>query len=53
MFDEMLYKCRFVVERTNAWLDAIKAVLIRFETNSKHWKALNLLAFSVILLRKL
>lgn len=53
LFDELLYKCRFVVERTNAWLDAFKSVLIRFETNSKHWKALNLLAFTVILLRKL
>ena len=38
-FDELLYKCRFVVERTNAWLDAFKAVLIRFETNAVHWKA--------------
>lgn len=53
IFDEMLYKCRFVVERTNAWLDAFKAILIRFETNQIHWKALNLLAFCVILLRRL
>lgn len=53
LFDDFLYKCRFVVERTNAWLDAFKAVLVRFETNAIHWKALNLLAFCVILLRKL
>jgi len=53
LFDDLLYKCRFVVERTNAWLDAFKAILVRFETKSLHWKALNLLAFSVILLRKL
>ncbi len=53
LFDNLLYKCRFVVERANAWLDAFKAILIRFETNSIHWKALNLLAFTVILLRKL
>lgn len=53
IFDELLYKCRFVVERTNAWLDAFKAILVRFETNQIHWKALNLLAFCVILLRKL
>lgn len=53
LFDELLYECRFVVERTNAWLDAFKAILVRFETNSLHWKALNLLAFTVILLRKL
>jgi len=49
IFDEMLYKCRFVIERTNAWLDAFKALLVRFETNKYHWKALDLLAFSVIL----
>jgi transposase len=53
LFDELLYKCRFVIERTNAWLDAFKAVLVRFETNKIHWKALNLLAFCVILLRQL
>jgi len=51
VFDELLYKCRFVVERTNAWLDAFKALLVRFETNEIHWKGLNLLAFCVILLR--
>ena len=53
LFDELLYKCRFVVERTNAWLDAFKAILVRFETNKIHWRALNLLAFCVILLRQL
>jgi len=53
LFDDLLYKCRFVVERTNAWMDAFKAILVRFETNAVHWKALNLLAFCVILLRKL
>jgi transposase len=53
VFDDDLYKHRFVIERTNAWLDAFKAILIRFETRSLHWKGLLLLAFSVILLRKL
>ncbi len=53
LFDDLLYKCRFVIERTNAWLDAFKAILVRFETNKIHWKALNILAFCVILLRKL
>lgn len=53
LFDELLYECRFVIERTNAWLDAFKAILVRFETNAIHWKALNLMAFCVILLRQL
>ena len=53
LFDELLYKNRFVIERTNAWMDAFKALLVRFETKNQTWKALNLLAFSVILLRLL
>ncbi len=53
IFDELLYQQRFVIERTNAWLDAFKALLVRFETNKTHWKALHLLAFCVILLRRL
>ena len=53
IFDELLYKVRFVIERTNAWLDAFKTILVRFETNDLHWKGLILLAFSVIFLRKL
>ncbi|MHB8260799.1 MAG: IS5/IS1182 family transposase, partial [Bacteroidia bacterium] len=53
LFDDLLYKARYVIERTNAWLDSFKAILIRFETNKKHWKVLNLIAFSMILLRQL
>ncbi len=45
-----LCKCRFLVERTNAWLEAFKMFLVGFETKSLHWKALNLLAFNVVLL---
>ncbi len=53
LFDELLYKRRFVIERTNAWIDAFKAILIRFETNQIHWEALHTLAFCLILIRKL
>lgn len=53
LFDDLLYKYRFVVERTNAWIDAFKAILVRFEINRIHCKALNILAFAVILLRQL
>lgn len=51
--DELLYKDRFVVERTNAWLDAFKALITRYETKENHWKSLNIIAFCVILLRQL
>jgi hypothetical protein len=30
IFDSLLYENRFVIERINAWLDAFKAILIRF-----------------------
>jgi transposase len=52
LFDQLLYQCRFVIERTNAWIDAFKALLVRFETNKIHWKGLHYLAFIAILLRQ-
>lgn len=52
LFDPELYKERFVVERTNAWLDGFKALLVRFETKAKHWLALHYIAFSFILIRR-
>lgn len=53
MIDDLLYKQRFVIERTNAWVDSFKAALIRFETNYIHWKSLNIIAFICILLLKI
>lgn len=52
LFDAELYKERFAVERTNAWLDSFKALLVRFETDATHWLALHYLAFTFILIRK-
>ncbi len=52
-FDEELYKDRFVIERTNAWLDGFKGLLMRFEKKTKSWMAQHWLAFCVLLLRKL
>lgn len=51
-FDDELYKERFSVERTNAWLDGFKNLIIRYETNAKHWVGLHYLAFSTMILRK-
>ena len=53
LLDGFLYQKRFVIERTNAWLDAFKALLVRFETKNSHWMSLNIIAFCVILLRQL
>ena len=50
LFDSELYKERFAVERTNAWIDGFKALLVRYETNAKHWGriALPSLLFHVV-----
>lgn len=52
LFDSQLYEERFAVERTNAWIDGFKALLVRYETNAKHWLGLHHLAFSFMLLRR-
>lgn len=51
LLDDELYKERFSVERTNAWLDAFKALLVRYETKVETWLSLHYLAFALILCR--
>jgi|CXWJ01.1.fsa_nt_gi transposase len=53
IFDEQLYKNRSVIEHANAWMDSFKALLIRFETSSRNWTSLSLIAFIAIFIRKL
>lgn len=50
--DELLYRERFSIERTNAWLDSYRTILNRFDTTIKNWESWNYIAFSVMLLRK-
>jgi transposase len=50
--DEKLYKERFSVERTNAWIDGFKSLYVRYETSARNWLSSHFLAFSLILLRK-
>ncbi len=52
-FDELLYQQQVVIERTNAWLDGYKALLVRFETKASNWLALHWLAFCWLLIRRL
>lgn len=52
LLDDELYKERFSVERTNAWIDAFKSLLVRFETKANNWASLHYLACCLILLRK-
>jgi hypothetical protein len=49
IFDELFYKWRLVIERTNTWSDAFKVLVFHFEIKNKTWKELWLLAFPVIL----
>ena len=51
-FDELLYKRRKVIEHAFAWLDAYKALLIRYETKALNWYSLNLIGFTTCFIRK-
>lgn len=51
--DEELYAYRFVIERTHAWLDAFKALLVRFEKHAKTWLSLHFLAFIALFIRSI
>lgn len=52
-FDKLLYQARFVIERAFAWMDALKAIMTRYEKTARNWFSLNMLAFFVILQRKI
>ena len=51
-FDVALYKLRFIVERTFAWEDKFKRLLLRFETKQIHHLGFKLIAFTLINLRE-
>jgi transposase len=50
-FAAVLYPRRFTVERTFAWEDKFKRLLLRFETKPRHHLGFKLLAFPLINLR--
>jgi hypothetical protein len=51
-FDAALYKLRFIVERTFAWEDKFKRLLLRFETKQSHHLGFKLIAFTLLNLRE-
>ena len=51
-FDDALYKLRFTVERTFAWKDKFKRLLLRFETKQRRHLGFKLLAFTLLNLRE-
>ena len=53
-FDELLYdENRYKIERTNAWMDAYKGILIRFEKLAITWWNMLWLSVIAIFLKKL
>lgn len=52
LFDDELYKKRFVIERANAWIDSFKTLLVRFTIKAQNWLSLHYLALVVRLLKK-
>lgn len=51
--DEELYAYRFVIERTHAWLDGFKSLLVRFEKLANTWLSLHFLAFIALFIRSI
>jgi len=51
--DELLYKLRYCIERTNAWTNSYRSVLNSFDTTLSSWKGWNYIAFILILLKKI
>jgi len=52
LLDEKLYKERYSIERTNAWMDSYRSVLNRFDTTLTSWIGFNFLAFITIARKK-
>jgi len=53
LLDDELYKERYSIERTNAWMDSFRSILNRFDVTVSSWEGFNYIAFMVILLKKL
>ena len=53
LFDQEIYKHRFSSERTFAWIDKFKRLLIRFERKDVYFFGLHCIAFAMINLRHL
>jgi hypothetical protein len=51
LFNQEIYSLRYCVERTFAWQDKFKRLLIRFETIQVRHQAFKLLAYTLINLR--
>lgn len=51
LFNALIYKERFVSERSFAWLDKFKRLLLRFEHKSENFLAWHHIAYAMVNLR--
>ena len=52
-FNRDVYKRRFAIERTFAWIDKFRTLLVRFERKDRYFLGFHYLAFALINLRNL
>ena len=50
-FNREMYKKRFVIERTFAWIDKFRTLVTRYERKDVYWFGFHLIAFTLINLR--
>lgn len=50
-YNKEVYKQRFVAERSFAWMDSFRHILIRFDRLEKHWLGANFIVAALINLR--
>jgi transposase len=51
LFNEAVYKNRFVIERTFAWLDKFRTLAVRYERKAVFWLGFHFIAFTLINLK--
>ena len=51
LFNPLVYKRRFISERTFAWIDKFRSVLVRFDRKNTNFLAAHHLVFALINLR--
>jgi hypothetical protein len=53
LFNPEVYKLRFTSERTFAWIDKFRALLVRFDRKAAHFMGAHYIVFALINLRHL
>ncbi len=51
LFDEEMYEERFVIERTNAWMNSFRTLLIRQDSTIASWWAWHFIAATVWMIK--